>query len=495
MKKRIKELVRRFRLAIRQHPVEVLLSVVFCLMGCVHFECKYEYSQLDAPLMYFPMLFLLTYTLNGMTLQTKWRPLYFLSAFFCVPFFWLGEVRLWTATYMVSLVVAQLFYLVSGWKRDNDAFVRTGLSYLKAVLSAGLLACVAYLLAISIFESVHYIFEIWKGQERRFFTEAAYILFMGGMPLLFLMFNQKREEEGEEVGGRNRLFEVLLNYVLSPALLIYAVILYLYFIKVAVLWSLPKGAVAYIVVSFITATFILKGCQVFLAKRYYDWFYRYASWVVLPALAMYWVGVYYRINQYGFTEPRVYLVAVGAILTALVILFFTKRWACYLYAACLSIVFLSVVTYIPGITAKNIEILSQTARGNYPYSGYHTDYLSYLEINEDSPIDISGYQTLIPVRGYNAPDHMWTTTENDTFYLYNKEELLYREDLSSLWNRQLAQNGIASGDSIPKEAYPKLLQLEMDSVKLVFQYIGLSRNSPDSAYRISYISPAYYLKK
>ena len=70
----------------------------------------------------------------------------------------------------------------------------------------------------------------------------------------------------------NKLFDVLLNYVLSPALLIYAVILYLYFVKVAVLWSLPKGAVAYIVVSFISATFILKSCQPFLERRYYEWF-------------------------------------------------------------------------------------------------------------------------------------------------------------------------------------------------------------------------------
>lgn len=493
MKKRIEAIVIRLRMAVRQHPVEVILSVVFSLLACYYYETEYEYDSLLRPLVYFPVLFLTTYTLNGMTLHKPFRWLYYLSAFFCVPlFFWPMLSPVWTPAYLVSLIVVQLFYLVSGWKKENDEFAQVALRYLKAMLSAGLLAGIAYLLAISIYMSILYIFEIWKNSERDFLVEASYLIFICGMPLLFLMFNQEREEKDN---ARNRLFDVLLNYVLSPALLIYAAILYLYFIKIIVLWSLPKGAVAYIVVSFILATFILKGCQVFLTKRYYDWFYRYASWVVLPALAMYWVGVYYRINQYGFTEPRVYLVVAGAILTALVILFFTKRWASYLYAACLAIVFLSVVTYIPGITAKNIEIRSQTARGNYPYTDYQPDYLSYLELNEDSPIDISGYHTLLPVRGYNSQDHMWTKTENDTFYLYNKEELLYSEDLSSLWNRQLAQNGIASGDTIPKEAYSKLLQLDMDSAKLVFQYIGLSRNSPDSTYRISYMSPAYYLKK
>lgn len=493
MKKKIKELITRLQLAIRLHPVEVLLSVAFALMGCIHFECGYEYKFLEGPLVYFPVLFLITYTLNGLFSQKRYRWIYFLSAFFCLPFFWWTMTKIWTPIYLVSLIVVQLLYLVSGWKKDNDAFVRVALRYLKAMLSAVLLAGIAYLLAVSIYVSIQYIFEIWQGSDQRFYTEVAYLIFMCAMPLLFLMFNQEREE-GEET--RNRLFEVLLNYVLSPALLIYAVILYLYFIKVAILWSLPKGAVAYIVVSFVSATFILKGCQVFLSKRYYDWFYRYASLAVLPALVMYWIGVYYRINQYGFTEPRVYLVAVGAILTVLVGLFFTRRWGRYLYAACTAVIFLSAVTYIPGITAEDIERISQTRRDNYPPKETTYDFRSFIELDGVSPVDISNYRTLIPVSGYRSANGMWTTIERDTFYIFNKaEETVYSEDISTFWNNQLSKAGIHPGDTIPEEAYPILLEFDMDSAKLVFQTISLYRSSPDSAYTVSYMTPACYLQK
>lgn len=493
MKKRIEAIIIRLRLAIRQHPVEVLLSVVFCLLGCVHIESGYEYQFLEGPLAYFPVLFLIIYTLNGVTLQKKFRWLYFLSALFCVPFFGWTIMDVWTPTYLVSLVVVQLFYLVSGWKRDNDEFVRVALRYLKAMLSAGLLAGVAYLLAVSIYVSVQYIFEIWNGSDRRFYSEAAYLVFMCGMPLLFLMFNQEKEEKDD---SRNRLFEVLLNYVLSPALLIYAVILYLYFIKVTVLWSLPKGAVAYIVVSFVSAMFIQKGCQVFLSKRYYDWFYKRASLAVLPALVMYWVGVYYRINQYGFTEPRVYLVVTGVILTGLAILFFTKRWGSYLYASCLSIVCLSAVTYIPGVTAEDIERISQTARGNYSPKERIYDYQSFLEIEDGNPVDISGYQTLVPVMGYRSSDKMWTTIEQDTFYIFNNtQDIIYRESVSSFWNKQLTKAGLNPHDSIPTKAFPILLEFNMDSTTLILQAINLYRSSADSAYKVSYLTPAYYLKK
>ena len=137
MKKKIEVLINRLKLAVRKHPVEVVLSVVFSLAGCVYFEYAFGYSFLAAPLAYFPVLFLITYMLNGLTVQHKLRPLYFLSAFFFIPFLWLDKDEIWEPTYLVSLIVVQLLYLVSGWKRDNDEFVRVGLRYVKSLLSAG----------------------------------------------------------------------------------------------------------------------------------------------------------------------------------------------------------------------------------------------------------------------------------------------------------------------------------------------------------------------
>lgn len=493
MKSKIELFVDRLQQAVRLHPVEVLLSIAFSLVGCIHCESGFSYDFVEVPLAYFPVLFLITYTLNGWTAQHKFRFLYYLSAFFFIPFLWMEKEKFWTSTYLVSLVVAQLLYLVSGWKRDNDAFMYVGLRYLRSLFSAGLLAGIAYLLAISIYASVQYIFEIWQLSDGTFYAEAAFLIFMCGMPLLFLMFIQ--DKGGEE--SPNRLFEVLLNYVLSPALLIYAVILYLYFIKIAVLWSLPKGEIAYIVVSFVSATFILKGCQAFLTKRYYDWFYRFAGLAVLPALVMYWIGTCYRINQYGFTEARVYLVVTGWILTALALLFFSKRWGRYLYASVVAIVSLSAVTYVPGITAKDIERISQTGRGNYPRKEAIYDYQPYFEIDGHSSIDISGYKTLETVNGFRNDNTMWSMTDRDSLYIFNKgtDDPFYAVDIPTFWTNQLAKAGLNAGDSIPQEAFPILLEFDMDSAKLVFQSISLYRSSPDSMYRISYVTPGYYLKK
>lgn len=491
MRKKIETLFLRLQAAIRHNPVEVLLAVLFCVIGCISYESRD--NRLDTVLAYSPVLFLATYILNALMGKGRWRFVYYLSVIFFIPFLWKKE-DVGSAFWLVSLCVIQLFYLIAAWQKDNRAFFQRGLAYLRALLSAGLLSGIAWLLSMSIYFSIRYIFEIWQSGEGRFTAYSLSIAFAGIMPLLFLMFNYKDEDEDEQV--QNRLFDVLLNYVLTPALLIYAVILYLYFIKIAVLWSLPKGAVAYIVVSFVSALFVLKGCQPFLTRRYFDWFYRFASLIALPALVMYWVGACYRINQYGFTQDRVYLVVVGAILSGVAGLFLMRRTGYYLYAALLAVLLLSAVTYIPGTTAKDIERISQSKRGNYPIRPeQYADY-SYLTLTNNHPLDISGYDTMRIVKNYNTEGGMFVSLDMDTLRLFDESDnILYQEDLASLLQKQLKKVGLTPADSVPEVIAPGFFCIEMDSALLVIEEVNMNRMYKDSAYTITYLLPGVYLNR
>ncbi|MCD8270384.1 MAG: hypothetical protein LUD46_19410 [Parabacteroides sp.] len=125
------------------------------------------------------------------------------------------------------------------------------------------------------------------------------------------------------------------------------------------------------------------------------------------------------------------------------------------------------------------------------------DYQPYLEIDGCSSIDISGYKTLETVNGFRNKNTMWITTDRDSLYIFNKgtDDPFYAVDIPSFWTNQLAKAGLNADDSIPQEAFPILLEFDMDSAKLVFHSISLYRSSPDSTYQISYITPGYYLKK
>lgn len=488
MKKRLEVMWEQARMAVRSNPVEVLLAILVCWLNCYRYE-KGEVYAYDMLIHYFPVLFLFTYMLNSRFKEGKLRAIYYLSAVICL--FFLGFTERWelSATYIVSLVVIQLVYLVSGWKRDNQTFMGEGLRYLRALLSSGLLAGIIWLLSLSIYFCITYIFEIWEKTGNNIFIYIPCLSFMGVMPLLFLMFNEKKDEVDFK---ENRLFDVLLNYVLSPALLIYAVILYLYFIKIAILWSLPKGAVAYIVVSFTSAVFLLKGCQVFLAHRYYDWFYNRASLVVIPTLVMYWIGSLYRIHEYGFTELRVYLVVVGMILTGVAFLFFSNRWGRYLFVALWAIGLLVVVTYIPGITAQDIERISQADRDN------NRDKMEiipvYLEISSNEPIPIEGYHSLEKITNYDGIDGIINLDfKGDTLSVLDKNgTLMYQQSTEDFLGGQMAKVGLTWRDTIPVSAYPEFLQLELDSGKVVLESIHMMR---DTVYHVNSVYGDVYLKR
>lgn len=493
MKEKLKNLQIRLLRAARKNPVEMLLAVIFCITGCYYYE--YRANGAENILHYAPILFLATYTLNRLTAGRKGRWGYYLSGLLFLPFSWIIWSG-WTYTYLASLVVMQLLYLIGSWQRDNRQFVKYGLTYMGAVLSAGLLSLIAWLLAVSIYYSVTYIFEIGKEEGGRFISYALVFAFGGLMPLLFLVFNEKKE--GAE--GNTKLFDILLNFVLSPALLVYAAILYLYFFKIALLWSLPKGAVAYIVASFVGGGFLLKGCQAFLTHRWYDWFYNRFSLAALPALAMYWIGAGYRIRQYGYTEARVYLVVAGIILTATVLLFFSRRTGRYLYAALLAVFLLSAVTYIPGITAKDIEWISQAGRPTLSDDeraalDVSTDYL-HVQLKE--PVDIRGYATFQPVSGYNAQEEIQTDFRADSFFvIQGKEHILLAEQADTLLRHQLQKAGVAEGDTLRASAYPAVLSIDMDSARFIISEMSLTQTTRGgkAAYKVNYILGGYYLKR
>ena len=156
--------------------------------------------------------------------------------------------------------------------------------------------------------------------------------------------------------------DTLLNWILAPALLVYAAILYLYCLQILFTWSLPKGGVAYLVFGFTMALFTVKALQELVVRRRYDWFFDRISIFALPPLVLFWAGVMQRVGDYGLTDWRVYLIVCGAIMTAAVALFAARRTGRYYYIAATAFVLFFLTAYIPRFSATAFSLRSQTAR-------------------------------------------------------------------------------------------------------------------------------------
>lgn len=343
---------------LRLAPAEIFTTVYAFVTFTLAYEkvspIQEEYIALA------PLVFGLSFILNRLC-HGKWRLIYYLSPLVYVLFI-KTDLKDWiTSTeYIIALLICPLAVILSDWIKENKRFAERIIRYLVDWVAAGLLALVAYLLVNAIVYSFGYIFDLNIPAKFSFyaFLSASILL----TPLCFLTFNRQSEQTPDRPIPGNSFLDILARYVLTPAAWIYTIILYLYFVRIAITWSLPRGGIAYLVFGFILFATILKALQPLLQKQPCKWFYERFSLISLPALIMFWIGVGYRINQYGLTEDRIYLIVCGVVMTLTIGLFFSHRWGRYLYATLSAVVLLALFTYIPGIRAGQLGLLSQNLR-------------------------------------------------------------------------------------------------------------------------------------
>ena len=343
---------------LRLAPAEIFTTVYAFITFTLAYEkvspIQEEYIALA------PLVFGLSFILNRLC-HGKWRLIYYLSPLVYVLFI-KTDLKDWiTSTeYIIALLICPLAVILSDWIKENKRFAERIIRYLVDWVAAGLLALVAYLLVNAIVYSFGYIFDLHIPSKFSFyaFLSASILL----TPLCFLTFNRQSEQTPDRPIPGNSFLDILARYVLTPAAWIYTIILYLYFVCIAITWFLPRGGIAYLVFGFILFATILKALQPLLQRQPCKWFYERFSLISLPAPIMFWIGVWYRIEQYGFTQARTYLVICGIIMTATVLIFFSPKTGKYLYANLFAIALLGIFTYIPGITAKDIGLKSQMQR-------------------------------------------------------------------------------------------------------------------------------------
>lgn len=351
---------------IKHYPVEVLLGISVFVLSIIdyHYTNHVNYANpfnavQNVQYLFFP-LFVLIYMLHRCCVERGvWgKVLYGLSYFAFVPLLFIDlSTFLWSFAHGFTWLLAALALIIGERKWDNRQFANGTVEVITQVFFSFLIGGLVYVAFLAIWKSLTYIFD-WR-EDFDWFAYAAYFILFILIPLLFCSF-MGGQEQGEK--PLPKILGIILNFVLSPAIIIYTAILYVYFINIVIRWDLPKGGLGYMVMAFIIVALLGLVVQEILSRRYYDWFYGHFTWISIPVLAMFWVGTVYRISLYSLTESRVYLLVAGVLMTLFVIMLLserTRRFRNMVLIACCAIV---LFTYIPGISAKKIGIYAQTAR-------------------------------------------------------------------------------------------------------------------------------------
>lgn len=343
-----------------QHPTELVMLVYAAIVLGIN-KNLYGTSWM-CPCILAPFLVTAAYTLSFYRQKSKlWNLLYFVplllfvsSSFIPSLADWL-EQWCWSVTYDVMIVVAALWLFIRHFKMGNTAYVQRNISMVNSGVMATFVSGILFLLYVLIQVSMEMIFG-WDFHDE-LIEKVAYFVFIVILPMLFFAL-----EDEERVFSLERFWKNVLLWVLTPALLIYTAILYIYSAKVLFTWTLPEGSVSIMIFIFCIVAMVAKMLLQFCDKNPFGWFYRHFSWFALPLLVLFWVGVARRISDYGLTENRYYLILCGLLMTAYVVLFlFENKKGYFILTVAAAIVALASIC-IPPLSAKQMSLKSQIVR-------------------------------------------------------------------------------------------------------------------------------------
>lgn len=222
---------------------------------------------------------------------------------------------------MISLILAFLYISRIGKKQKYEYYIMDVYSSFALTF---IYSFVLYFGIAAIFFTIDQLFDVNIKGEIYY-----YMFLITSLIFAVSLFLSKLPSVDEEYNGLEytKSLKILLIYIVIPLITIYTTILYVYFAKILFTGEWPRGLVSHLVLWYSTIsvgvifliTPILEENKV--AKMFKVWFPK----IILPVLFMMFMSIYQRINQYGITENRYYLIVLGLWVLGIMIYFSVKK--------------------------------------------------------------------------------------------------------------------------------------------------------------------------
>ena len=370
--------------SIREFPLEALLGVTYFVIFLFESSVRDILGKSDVFYLFFWFFphYVLLFTLHKWSgKHLAFRVLYCLSWFLWIPLLVWGPTNPgWSLG--IAYIIAIVLLIIGKEPLGNEPYGQNILDTVINVAAGFIIGFLLIAIVEIIIASVNFLFDL-DLNEKWFTDPMAFIAFVI-IPLLccsFVSTNSYKEANG-------KILKIVIDYILSPALIIYTAILYIYIGRIALRWELPNGGVAYIVAIFMAVGLVCHLFRLLVEKRHFEWFYKAFPFIAIAPLILLWIGVLRRIGEYGLTDARFYLVILSALLTiftAMLVKDKTRNFQLMTLILALSAI---LFTYIPGIRAKDFGIRSQKARlerilPNVLVDGKFPETLDYKAIGAD----------------------------------------------------------------------------------------------------------------
>ncbi|MEG1254875.1 DUF4153 domain-containing protein [Clostridium sp.] len=241
-------------------------------------------------------------------------------------YFFLKDLNMVEITrYIGFIIVFLLSFLFIPYVDKDDNFEMYVIKILGRFFTTVVYSVVLYLGLVAILFTVNYLLEIRVEPEFYYYTWLivvgvfAQCFFLGGIPSKGETITVKQYPKG---------LKVLMLYIIMPLISIYTVILYIYFGKIIVTMKWPEGLVSHLVLWYgviSVGTLFLISSMI----NHSGWVKKYTNVfpkVILPLIIMMFVSMGIRVNAYGITENRYFVLALGIWVFGIMLYYsFSKR--------------------------------------------------------------------------------------------------------------------------------------------------------------------------
>ena len=340
--------------AVSAHPIEIFLISAFAI-GIWFMELGTQKGDHLAYWVFEPMLFIFVYLSRPYSwYRFSWIvPLVALAIIGMTndsAEFYLTSPKFWGANFIALLVL-----LGFPFEKNNQGFTyrnftnlfHIGLATAVWLLVFGLVA--AILFTITTLFNVEFSYSFYS----HFYTSLGIFT----QPLFFLVFQQRQAKSEMTL---NRIFEILVNFVLAPALMIFTVLLYAYVVQIIFEGVLPKGMLANITLPYLLGGLGVYALRSICAKARWETFFKFYPYLAIVSIVLLWLAIDRRISAYAWTEPRIYLVALATAITIAYAILTVPKIRQYRLISAVVILAIFAMTWV--VKPQEIAYQSQTAR-------------------------------------------------------------------------------------------------------------------------------------
>ena len=340
--------------AVSAHPIEIFLISAFAI-GIWFVELGTHNGDHLAYWVFEPMLFIFVYLSRPYSwYRFSWIvPLVALAIIGMTndsAEFYLSSPKFWGANFITLLVL-----LGFPFEKNNQGFTYRNFTNLFHIGSATAVWLLVFGLVAAILFTITTLFNVEFSYS--FYSHFYPSLGIFTQPLFFLVFQQRQAKSEMTL---NRIFEILVNFVLAPALMIFTVLLYAYVVQIIFEGVLPKGMLANITLPYLLGGLGVYALRSICAKARWETFFKFYPYLAIVPIVLLWLAIDRRISAYAWTEQRIYLVALAAAITIAYAILIVPKARQYRLISGVVMVAIFAMTWV--VKPREIAYQSQTAR-------------------------------------------------------------------------------------------------------------------------------------